>query len=109
MAGFRQSSQAHGAGLSPYARNTIREAISRDTPSSQQRSPPARSEDLPPEVWLPSLSTDDERFLHAARSRVLLDEPACLLRGESPRGDVNCALTACKAQKRPALNCIDTL
>jgi len=59
-----------GAGLSPCARNTIREAISRDTPSSQhaghpvrrnctrqrswhlQRSPPAQSEDLPPEVWL---------------------------------------------------------
>jgi hypothetical protein len=52
----------------PCARNTIREAISRDTPSSQhagekkkekknrswhlQRSPPAQSEDLPPEVWL---------------------------------------------------------
>ena len=29
--------------------------------------------------------------------------------GHIPRGDVNCALTACKAQKRPALNCIDTL
>ena len=38
-----------------------------------QRSPPVQSEDLPPEVWLPSLS-DDERLLHAARSRVLLDE-----------------------------------
>ena len=38
-----------------------------------QPSPPAQSEDLPPEVWLPSLS-DDERLLHAARSRVLLDE-----------------------------------
>ena len=39
-----------------------------------QRSPPVQSEDLPPEVWLPSLS-DDERLLHAGRSRVLLDEP----------------------------------
>jgi len=34
-AGFRPSSRAHDAGLSPCARNTIREAISRDTPSSQ--------------------------------------------------------------------------
>jgi hypothetical protein len=66
------------AGLSPCARNTIREAISRDTSSSQhvqdtlcpkephaQRSwhltavtPPVQSEDLPPEVWLPTLSDD---------------------------------------------------
>jgi hypothetical protein len=35
-----------------------------------QRSPPAQSEDLPPEVWLPTLS-DDERLLDAARARVL--------------------------------------
>ena len=42
-----------------------------------QRSPPAQSEDLPPEVWLPTLS-DDERLLYAARSRVLLDEPLFL-------------------------------
>ena len=69
MAVFRQSSQAHGAGLSPYARNTIREAISRDTPSSQQRSPPARSEDLPPEVWLPSLSDDEQLVEEHAQSR----------------------------------------
>ena len=34
-AGFRPSSRAHDAGLSPCARNTIREAISRDTSSSQ--------------------------------------------------------------------------
>jgi len=34
-AGFRPRSPAHDAGLSPCARNTIREAISRDTPSSQ--------------------------------------------------------------------------
>ena len=32
-----------------------------------QRSPPAQSEDLPPEVWLPTLC-DDERLLYAARS-----------------------------------------
>jgi hypothetical protein len=37
---------------------------------SGERSPPARSEDLPPEMWLPTLS-DDERLLYAARSRVL--------------------------------------
>ena len=35
VAGFRPRSPAHDAGLSPCARNTIREAISRDTPSSQ--------------------------------------------------------------------------
>ena len=40
----------------------------------------AVSEDLPPEVWLPTLS-DDKRLLYAARSRVLLDEP--LVVGES--------------------------
>ena len=34
-------------------------------------SPPAQLEDLPPEVWLPTLS-DDERLLYAVRSRVLL-------------------------------------
>ena len=74
-----------GAGFSPGAWNTIREAISRDTSSSQHaghavrknrtRSAagtfsghcPVQSEDLPPEVWLPSLS-DDERLFHAARS-----------------------------------------
>ena len=33
--GSRPRSPAHGAGLSPCARNTIREAISRDTSSSQ--------------------------------------------------------------------------
>ena len=45
-----------------------------------QRSPPAQSEDLPPEVWLPTLS-EDERLLYAARSGVLLEEP--LVVGES--------------------------
>eukprot|EP00964_Phaeocystis_antarctica_P000831 scaffold448_cov68-Phaeocystis_antarctica.AAC.2 len=34
-AGFRPRSRAHDAGLSPCARNTIREAIGRDTSSSQ--------------------------------------------------------------------------
>eukprot|EP00964_Phaeocystis_antarctica_P118024 scaffold81848_cov60-Phaeocystis_antarctica.AAC.1 len=34
-AGFRPSSPAHDAGLSPCARNTIRKAISWDTSSSQ--------------------------------------------------------------------------
>ena len=82
-----------GAGLSPCARNTIREAISRDTSSSQhaghaalpegtaraaqlghlQRSPPAQSEDLPPEVWLPTLSDDDSGSSTPRRSHVLLE------------------------------------
>jgi hypothetical protein len=38
----------------------------------QRHRQPAQSEDLPPEVWLPTLS-DDERLLYAARSRVLHD------------------------------------
>ena len=33
-----------------------------------QRSPPAQSEDLPPEVWLPSLS-DDERLVEEPRGQ----------------------------------------
>ena len=81
-AAFRPRSRAHDAGLSPCARNTMREAISRrhveqpacrtrcpKEPHAQrswqlQRSPPAQSEDAPimpksehrcgPEVWLPS-------------------------------------------------------
>jgi hypothetical protein len=87
-----------GAGLSPCARNTIREAISRDTSSSQHaghaarrnrtrsaagtfsRSPPAQSGDLPPEVWLPTLSDDERLFEEHARSRGV-EEP--LVFGES--------------------------
>ena len=38
----RPSSRAHDAGLSPCARNTIREAISRDTSSSQHAGHAAR-------------------------------------------------------------------
>jgi GGDEF domain-containing protein len=44
---------------------------------------PAQSEDLPPEVWLPTLS-DDELLLYSARSRVLLDEPLLDIRQQPP-------------------------
>ena len=81
-----------GAGLSPCARNTMREEIGRDTSSSQHAGHAVRRNRTRSAAgtfsghrqrsrrichqksgW-PSLS-DDERLLHAARSRVLLDEP----------------------------------
>ena len=77
MAVFRQSSQAHGAGLSPYARNTIQEAIRHaEQPAAVTASAVGGSATRS----VVAESLDDERFLHAARSRVLLDEPGTSLR-----------------------------
>ena len=86
-AGARPRSRAHDAGLSPCARNTIQEATSRDTSSSQHAGHAVRknrtrsatgtfsghrhaaqSEDLPPQVWLLSRS-DDERSVRSTRNR----------------------------------------
>eukprot|EP00964_Phaeocystis_antarctica_P006093 scaffold3326_cov59-Phaeocystis_antarctica.AAC.2 len=79
--------QQHDVGLSPCAWNTIRKAISRDTSSSQHAGHAVRknrtrsaagtfsghrqgqSEDLPPEVWLPSLSDDEQLVEEHAQSR----------------------------------------
>ena len=45
-----------------------------------QRSPPAQSEDLPPEVWLPSLSDDERLVKEHAQSRApqRASTPLCL-------------------------------
>ena len=115
-------SQDRGAGLSPCARNTIREAISRDTSSSQhagqrtrcpkephaqrswhlQRSLPAQSEDLQTEVWLAeSLRRRGAR--PTPRSHWLLDELLTILDFEPLRpGRNRLAGTVWRGRNRPA-------
>ena len=76
-----------GTGRSPPSPGTPRSVGTRRAASMQdrcpeephaqrswhlQRSPPAQSEDLPPEEWLAESLSDDERSSNAAQSRVLL-------------------------------------